>query len=257
MTSATGRRLAKLEVTLHPREAVLHWLAEAQGYPGIVEYIRSQIVEQPVEAAPLTVIAARAVAAVRAERKGLPRDEVERAALRAQGDAVFLFCLVVVLNGQALEVARFKGVCAAAVFFWMGALLGGPHGPPESEEDARERVAAWRSWRKAVDLLSTEVRVETEARAELERRYLAGHPVLFPDGATAWAGHVELVERLLGLAEVIEPARRPKRPSGGEPIAAQVEALATRLADDARVKGYELLGERERAVSIMERRLRA
>ena len=139
----------------------------------------------------------------------------------------------------------------------MGALLGGPHGPPESEEDARERRDAWRSWRKAVDLLSTEVRVESGARAELERRYLGGHAVLFPDAAAAWAGHVAFVERLLGLAEAIEPARPTRRPSGGETIAAQVEALATWLADDARVKAYEILGERERAVSIMERRLRS
>jgi hypothetical protein len=35
MTSATDRRLAKLEASLTPREAVLHWLAEAQGYPGL------------------------------------------------------------------------------------------------------------------------------------------------------------------------------------------------------------------------------
>ena len=109
MTSATGRRVAKLEGTLQPREAVLRWLAEAQSYPGVVEYLRSQIVGQPVEAAPISVITSRVVAAVRAERKGQPREEVERAVHRAQGDAVFLFCLVVVLNGQALEVAKGGG----------------------------------------------------------------------------------------------------------------------------------------------------
>jgi len=257
MTSATGRRMAKLEATLQPREAVLHWLAEAQSYPGVVEYLRSQIVGQPVEAAPLSIIGTRVVAAVRAERKGQPREEVERAVHRAQGDAVFLFCLVVVLNGQALEIARVEGLRAAAVFYWMGTLLGGPHGPPESDEDARERRDAWRSWRTVVDRLAADVRVETEARAELERRYLAGRAVLFPDAAAAWAGHVDFVERLFGLAEAIEPARATKRPSGGESLAARVEALATRLADDARVKAYEIVGNRERAVSIMERRLGA
>jgi hypothetical protein len=257
MTSATGRRVAKLEGTLQPREAVLHWLAEAQSYPGVVEYLRSQIVGQPVEAAPLSVITSRVVAAVRAERKGQPREDVERAVHRAQGDAVFLFCVVVVLNGHALEVARVEGLRAAAVFYWMGTLLGGPHGPPESDEDARERRDAWRSWRTLVDRLVADVRVETEARSELERRYLGGHAVLFPDAARAWAGYVDQIERLFHLAEVTEPARRPRRPSGGESIAARVEALATRLADDARVRAYEIVGERERAVSIMERRLRA
>ena len=255
MTSATGRRVAKLEGTLQPREAVLHWLAEAQSYPGVVEYLRSQIVGQPVEAAPLSVIGTRVVAAVRAERKGQPREEVERAVHRAQGDAVFLFCLVVVLNGQALEVARVEGLRAAAVFYWMGTLLGGPQGPPESEEDARERRDAWRSWRTTVDRLVADVRVETEARAELERRYLGGHAVLFPDAATAWAKYVDQIERLFHLAEVTEPARPTRRASGRASIAARVEALATWLADDARVKAYEIVGERERAVSIMERRV--
>jgi len=84
---------------------------------------------------------------------------------------------------------------------------------------------------------------------------LGGHAVLFADAADAWAGHLEAVVRLAGLAEVIEPARRPKRRSGGESIAAQVGALATWLADGALVKAYEIVGERERAVSIMERRV--
>ena len=197
------------------------------------------------------------MAAVRAERKGQTREDVDRAVHRAQGDAVFLFCLVVVLNGHALEVARVEGLRAAAVFYWMGTLLGGPHGPPESDDDARERRDAWRSWRTLVDRLVADVRVETEARAELERRYLGGHAVLFPDAAAAWAGHVELVERLAGLAEVAEPATSTRRPSGGESIKARVEALAIWLADDARVKAYEIVGNRERAVSIMERRLGA
>ena len=39
--------------------------------------------------------------------------------------------------------------------------------------------------------------------------------------------------------------------------AARVAMLADRLADDARVKAYEILGELARAVGIMQRRLRA
>jgi len=132
-----------------------------------------------------------------------------------------------------------------------------PSGPPESDEDARERRDAWRSWRTLVDRLVADVRIETEARANLERRYLGGHPVLFPDAEASWAKYADHVERLFGLAEVTEPAGPTKRPSGGASIAARVEALATWLADDARVKAYEIVGDRERAVSIMERRLGA
>ena len=263
MTSAAGRRVAKLEGSLQPREAVLAWLAEAQQFPSITDHARA-IADQPVEAAPLSVIGARVVAAVRAELKGHPHEAVERAALRAQGDAVFLFCLVMILNTRAFEVVRFEGICTAAAFFWMGALLGGPHEPPTSDEDARERQDAWRQWRSMVDRLTSNVRVETEARASLQRRYLGGHDVLFADVATDCAKHVEFVERLAGLAEVIAsaetetPARRKSGATKGRAaFEGRAGALASQLADDARVKAYEILGDRERAVSIMERRLRA
>jgi hypothetical protein len=146
----------------------------------------------------------------------------------------------------------------------MGALLGGPHGPPVSDTDARERRDAWRLWRSVVDRLTTDVRVEAEARTGLERRYLAGQNVLFADAASAWAGHVEFVERLAGLAEIIAPGepaktgrRKPNRSGSADAFDAQVEALASQLADDARIRAYEVLGQRERAVTIMERRLRS
>jgi hypothetical protein len=262
MTSATARRVAKLEGALPPREAVLAWLAEAQQFPSIVDHARA-IADLPVEAAPLSVIGARVVAAVRADLKGQSRDAVERAALRAQGDAVFLFCLVVILNGRVHEVAQLEGLRASCAFFWMGALLGGPHEPPTSEEDAKEQRDAWRSWRTLTERLTTDVRVETEARASLQRRYLGGYDVLFADVATDWAKHVEFIERLAGFAEVMASAET-ETPARRKPSATNVRAtfegragaLASQLADDARVKAYEILGERERAVSIMERRLR-
>ena len=197
MTTVVARRVAKLEGSLQPREAVLAWLAEAQRAPGLVAHVQS-FLNLPVEAAPLSVIGARVVAAVRAERKGQPRDAVERAALRAQGDAVFLFCLVVVLNGRVLEVAQLEGLRAAGTFWWMGALLGGPHEPPASDEDANERREAWRNWRALVDRLTTDVRVETAARASLEGRYLGGHDVLFADAAADWARYADQVA---GLAQ--------------------------------------------------------
>jgi hypothetical protein len=263
MTSATTRRVAKLEGALQPREAVLAWLAEAQQFPGIVDHARS-IADLPVEAAPLSVISARVVGAVREASKGQAREDVERAARRAEGDAVFLFSLVLILNVQAHETARVEGLRATSAFYWMGALLGGPHGPPISETDAREQRDAWCLWRSVVDRLTTDARVEAEARTSLERRYFAGHDALFADVASAWAGHVEFVERLAGLAEVIaeaEPAkavrRRPGGSGSGDSLDGRVEALAVQLADDARVKAYEVLGDRERAISIMERRLRS
>jgi hypothetical protein len=72
-----------------------------------------------------------------------------------------------------------------------------------------------------IDRLSLEVRIETEARAMLERRFSAGHEVLFSDAATSWASHVDMVERLTSLAETMAStggpmarARRPRTASG-------------------------------------------
>ena len=259
MSTVAARRLAKLEGSLHPQAAVLAWLAEAQQFPS-TEAVARSIADQPVEAAPLSVIGARVLAFVRETMKGQPRAEIDQIARRRQGDAVFLFCLVLILNDHAFEVARFNGLWAAAVAFWMRALVGRSRDERTSDEDERERAGAWRSWRSAVDQLVMDVRVEAEARAKLEQRYFAGHQVLLSDAAAAWAGHVDVVERLERLAEIIVPASPAKptrrQPTGGA-SAAQIDELTDRLADDARVKAYEILGERERAVTIMEHRLRS
>ncbi len=260
MTSTAGRRVAKLEGALQPREAVLAWLAEAQRAPGLVAHVQS-FLDLPVEAAPLSVIGARVVAAVRAALKGQPRDRVETAALRAQGDAVFLFCLVVGLNRQALEVAQLEGLRASATFFWLGALLGGPS-TDETAPSARDQDGTWAQWRAVVAGLQARVRVDTAARTELERRYLTGHDVLLADAAADWAEFAEIVERLAGVADAIAPARgtgtrRAGRPDTAASVAARVADQVAWLADVARVRAYEILGDRGRAVSIMERHLRA
>jgi hypothetical protein len=79
----------------------------------------------------------------------------------------------------------------------------------------------------------------------------------------AWASHVDMVERLASLAETIAStggpmtrSRRSTRAAGGS-LTERVAERVARLADDARVRAYEILGDRPRAVEIMERRLLA
>jgi hypothetical protein len=267
MTTAASRRLTKLEGALHPREAVLAWLVEAQQFPSLEDHVRS-IVERPVEAAPLSVIGERVEAAVRASMQGQPFDTIEEAVRRAVRDGVFLFTLVIVINADALEVAKVEGLRAAGVFYWMGCLLGGPRAddlpPAEAKIYERDLAGCWAQWRTVVDRLSLDVRVENEARATLERRFFGGHEVLFADAAESWASHVDMVDRLAGLAEAMvwteeASARRrpPARPGVDASLDARVEDRAARLADDARVRAYETLGERLKAVQIMEQRLLA
>jgi hypothetical protein len=213
----------------------------------------------------LSVIGDRVESAVRDAIKGQPRDAVEAAVRRAVGDGVFLFSLALWLNVVALEIARLEGLRAAAAFYWMGCLLGGPRAadlaPAQVETYERERADAWAQWRIMVGRLSRDVRVESEARATLERRFFAGHDVLFADATEAWTGHVDFVERLASLAETLAPTSGPKpRPhrsavlAGSGSLTERVAERVARLADDARVRAYEILGDRPRAVAIMERR---
>ncbi len=267
MTTAAGRRLTKLEGALHPREAVLAWLVEAQEFPSLVDHARS-IAELPVEAAPLSVIGARVEAATRDAMKGQPRDGIETAVRRAVGDGVFLFTLALGLNVVALEIARVEGLRATAVFYWMGCLLGGRRAadlpPTEATVHERELADAWAQWCTVVDRLSLDVRVENETRATLERRFFGGHDVLFADASAAWASHVDFVERLASLADTMAPTSAPKpRPrrsavlAGSGSLTERVAERVAVLADDARVRAYEIMGDRPRAVQIMERRLLA
>lgn len=71
-----------------------------------------------------------------------------------------------------------------------------------------------------------------------------------------------MVERLTGLADAIvlvDEAEAPRRSPGGVGIDASNEVRMAdrvgRLADDARIRAYETLGDRPRAVQIMERQL--
>lgn len=70
---------------------------------------------------------------------------------------MFLFVLAFQINIDAVEMDKVEGLRAAAVFFWMGALLGGPvvDERPEPDSDARERNAAWVEWRRIVDASTT------------------------------------------------------------------------------------------------------
>ncbi len=147
----------------------------------------------------------------------------------------------------------------------MGCLLGGPCEsdipPAEVETYRRERADAWAQWRMMVGRLSRDARVESEARASLERRFFAGHDVLFADAATSWASHGDMVERLASLADVLASTgglmartRRSTRTASGS-LTERVRERVAALADDARVRAYEILGDRPRAVEIMERRL--
>jgi hypothetical protein len=260
MTAA--RRVAALESSLQPLDIVLRVLAGAQEYAGIGAYARA-VAEAPVESAPMSRIAADTEASVRAAMKGTPRPEVEAAVRRAVGDAIFRFILFLRINTAALDIAEREGLRAAACFYWMGCLLGGPHErdlePEEWVAHQAEQTAAWRLWRGVVASLLVVTLVEEDARKQLEARYLGGRPALLAESQADWDRFDKHVDGLWSMSDKLVPLN----PTEAERIDAvdlgsideRVADRVQRLADDARVSTFERLGDLPRAVGIIERRL--
>jgi hypothetical protein len=260
MTAA--RRLATLESSLQPLDIVLRVLAEAQAYASLDAYARA-VAEAPIESAPMSRIAADTEASVRAALKGKPRDEVEAAVRRAVGDAIFRFILFLRINTATLEIAELEGLRAAAAFYWMGCLLGGPREadlePDEWVAHQAEQTAAWRLWRGVVANMLVITLVEEDAREQLEARYLGGRPALVTESQADWDRFVEQVDRLWSMSETLLPINRDAEErvdiTSRDALEDRVAERVQRLADDARVSTFERIGETPRAVAIIERRL--
>ena len=250
------RRLARLEGALSPKGATLLWLAEAHQFPTLPAYV-AWLIDQPQEAAPLWRVPEQAETAVRAAMRGEPREAVRQAVRQTVRDAVFLVELVIRMNLAAEETTRLEGLRYAALFWEMRALTaeaeletGG--GGPQSRGTIARR---WAAWLAAVTGWLTGLSAAEEARLLLERRYLDGRGVLFPDLGRDWEMLRETGARLAGLVDAL-PALRDggSRRRGLQNLVPRRTAVAGRAAAQA---ALDLLGDTEGAVAIAERQLRA
>lgn len=263
MTAA--RRLAKLEGAVSPKAATLLWLAEAHRFRSLPAYV-DWLIDQPISAAPLERVPEQARAAAVAATRGLPREVVREATHQAVRDAIFLVELVLRLNIVAGEATHLEGLRYAALFWEMRALTAEAELETGSAGPQGRRIIArrWVAWRDAVAGWLTNLYLAEETRLLLERRYLDGHSVLFPDLGRDWDTLRETGARLAALADALPAlgdgrsrSRRlqdltPRRTSVADRAAAQ----AACLADTAREAALDLLGDTEGAVAIAERRLR-
>ncbi|HEY8869642.1 MAG TPA: hypothetical protein VIM30_09640 [Candidatus Limnocylindrales bacterium] len=270
------RRLARLEASLSPVQAVLHWLDEAQAFPSLTAYVRS-IAAEPLAPTPLDRVLGSVEGGVRAAMKGKPRPEVDAALTRAARQAAFRYLLVMRLNLDTHEAAQLKGLGAAALFFLMralgsdeivtAALSGDPDLGGASEADpAPDEGSAWRRWRGSVVGLLSSLYAEEEARLTLEERYLAGHGSLFADVEQEWTEAREQAERVARFALLLQPGENEEPPESLASIslepfrddsAAQAALKAGYIADMVRASTLELAGQHGRAASLVARHLLA
>jgi hypothetical protein len=269
------RRLAKLEGALSPKAATLLWLAEAQQFGSLPAYV-AWLIDQPISAAPLERVPMQARAAAVGAMRGQPRDAVREAAHHAVRDAIFLVELVLKLNVAAEQTIKIEGLRYTALFWEMRAITAEAELARRSRSragrSASNLVERWQAWCTATAALLTGIYATEEARLLLERRYLDGHPALFPDAIEDWQRLRESTERLAGLGDARPPPpvgrRCAPRSAEIEPLVhdldtfrararREAQAVASRLVDDARAAALDVLGDTESATSMMARRLRA
>jgi hypothetical protein len=269
------RRLAKLEGALSPKAATLLWLAEAHQFGSLPAYV-DWLIDQPISAAPLERVPTQAQAAAIEALRGQPREAVRKASHQAIRDAIFLVELVLKLNSVAEEMTRIEGL-RYAVFFWEMRAISAEADLARRNRSSAGRstsglVERWQAWCTASAALLTGIYAAEEARLLLERRYLDGHPALFPDAIEAWERLRERAVHLARLGGALPPLlvgrRRRPRSAEIEPPGLDLDvlrsgarrdalALAARLGDEARAVTLDVLGDTESATSMMARKPRA
>ena len=241
------RRLAKLEASLPPREAVLHWLGYAHGHGSLEAYVASVVDERG--ASPLVALTERVAAATRAAHAREPRPIVREAERRATLDTVFLVMLVLELEHEASEAIRIGTLCLEALRWELRAYTA------EGAAD-RSGLAAWRT--NVLDLATDVARTEA-VRRTLEDRYLYGREILFPVTLAAWGELRDGVAELVSTMPTAPGSRRRRRPDG-DAIRAAAERTAPEEArivvDRVRAQGLDLLGDHTGAAAIVEGALR-
>jgi hypothetical protein len=235
------RRLDKLEGSLPPKEAVIHWLNEAHAFGSLPAYTDS-LSEQPEMAQPFVAIPARVSEAVYASMRREPTAVIKTATKEAVADATFLLTVVIDLNVHIEATLRVERHRHAALYWWSRAL--DQRGAPKGNPSAADRS----DWHGGVSALRGVLEGTEQLRRAAEARYLDGHDCLFPELATEWRGLAAAAEMLIAdegslqdesarrAAELrIEQVLRMARADGLEASGRSVDsdAIAARVARDA------------------------
>jgi len=129
-------------------------------------------------------------------------------------------------------------------------------------------VERWQEWCTATAALLTGIYAAEEARLLLERRYLDGHPAVFPDVTADWERLRESAERLAGLSDALRPLMDGRQRETIDLVDLDLDevraagrsrgsARASRLVDEARAATREIIGNHEGAAVIAERHVRS
>ena len=173
MMRSGERRLAKIEISLSPTQAVLLWLEEAHQHGSLQGYAR-WLKEQPEAAYPLVHLPRQVRNAVRDAARGQRRQDIDALILRAERDVTFLFKLFMEAHARVLDARKADALGTV----WLLERLR--RFSTATRQQLREEAS---TWRELALPLAAESFALTEMVETVERRYFGGHAVLFPDEA--------------------------------------------------------------------------
>jgi hypothetical protein len=182
-----GPRIAALERSLEPLEATRLWLTEAHGFGSLAAYLR-WLARQPNSKAPANSVSVRVGEAIVAKMRGRPRVIVDEFRAAAKRDAIFLVELVIEIEDAVASANRDESLSWLTLVREFQVLraevVGGGGAQCDGSPTSTDR---WAAWLKAASERLGALYAAEEGRLLLERRYLDGLTVLFPDTAADWA----------------------------------------------------------------------
>jgi hypothetical protein len=242
----TDRRLAKVEAALTPTELVLRWLAEAHAHDTFDAYTRALLDADPDEM-PMDRLVREAEASARAQTRGRPREDVQRAIRRACVETLFRAQLVLQITVRTQELLDREILVHAALGAYLAAAANPPRKPPKGGPPANPVQL-----RDVCIARVNELHAFEEARAQVERSHLDGATALFPAAVREWDEQRKRTETLGVLAiHMCELDGTEFSPADDlEAFDARVTQIAADFVEPARSKAYNELGDGRRAMSI-------
>jgi len=250
-----ARRLAALETSLSPTGRILAWLDEAHAFGSLSAYVDS-LLDQPPEAFSINRLAHDAASAARLDLSRKPAEVVDAAVRRALRATIFRFDLVIRINVVAHELIDREALLYLVFAGQLGLLVSADRAERRSDPTHLRRMAQCRD---LTALRVAELVAAQEARSSAERRYLDGHPALFPDGVDHWVERLRLAEELAVMADRIAELDGvpPAAPADPDALATRAAVLAADLVEPARAAALEKLDEGGQALTIATAWLRS
>jgi hypothetical protein len=161
------KRLAEVELSLTPKQAVRLWLRQEHQGKTMRDYVLS-LVERPASASPRSRVARQVVAAIQAAMKGQDPVRIQQAARQALMETDFLIVLVNRTNSEVLDQRR-------DVWFRIALLLAVLTNTVFRDEDSSDELEA-KLPEFAAELFALQLAVE-----RIQARYFAGECILAKD----------------------------------------------------------------------------